>query len=204
MSVFIPFDSGLFALFLHLLIAFYIHDECTSHNTHTYARTRMLFFFYNIKSKCFHNIQSVVARTYILSWLLHHMIEFSLLVLFSWDLHASHTPHSHYIQSNIHETYVRFFLFHLLFVFILFRIACNYGLKPVTIHNFFFIWLRWVSLFRETMHCSNELGDKRKPANRTTINHTTYACTHNELHNFDNSHIFRFAMNAKWSRWLFD
>lgn len=92
MSVFIPFDSGLFALFLHSLYRIRAHTRMhkPQHtHSHTHKHTHNDAILFTVESKCFHNTQSVVARTCILSWLLHHMIEFSSFFL--CNLHTRRT-----------------------------------------------------------------------------------------------------------------
>lgn len=170
----------------------YANAQATTHTfTHTQAHAQWCYSFYSgVEVFSQYSIGSCTYVYFVMTLASYDWIFVFFPVQFT---HASHT----HIQSNIHETYVRFCSLLLLFVFRLFfvRTACNYGFKPVTIHNFFsfgFDEFLFLHALKQSTTGTNEWG-KKQPTCWTTINHTTYACTHNELHNFDDSHNFWFC-----------
>lgn len=194
MSVFIPFDSGLFALFLHSLYRIRAHTRMhkPQHtHSHTQAHAQWCYSFYSgVEVFPQYSIGSCTYVYFVMTLASYDWI----FVFFSCAIYTR-VAHSHTIKYSWNVCSFLFpsstFCISPFFV----RTACNYGLKPVTIHNFFlfdFDEFLFLHALKQSTTGTNEWG-KKQPTCWTTINHTTYACTHNELHNFDDSHNFWFC-----------
>lgn len=208
MSVFIPFDSGLFALFLHSLYRIRAHTRMhkPQHtHSHTQAHAQWCYSFYS-GVEVFSQY-SIGSCTYVYFVMTLALASYDWIFVFFSCAIYTRVAHSHTIKYswNVCSFLFPSSTFCILPFFV--RTACYYGFKPVTIHNFFFIWLRWVSLFTcaETIDYRNErmrekatnmLNNRKKPPLMRVLT-MNYIISMIVI-------IFDFAMNGKRSRWLFD